>query len=41
MSSAASTTTSVASGLASTSAASASEGAPPDFREQLSGRWGK
>jgi len=39
MSSAASTSTSVASGSASASVASASEGATPDFREQLSGRW--
>ena len=41
MSSAARATTSVASGSASTSAASASEGTPDDFREQLSGQWGK
>ena len=41
MSSAASTTTSVASGSASTSAASATEKALPDFCEQLSGQWGK
>jgi len=41
MSSAASTSTSVASESASASVASASEGATPDFPEQLSRRWGK